>query len=68
MTCHILKRYEKWKDIAIYFGQDIDFYGGTDFKVLQLVYPTTKRIWPWARDAPESFRKWQPILARIGRA
>ena len=51
-----------------YFGQDIDFYGGTNFKVLQLIYPTTKGIWPWASDAPESFRKWQPILARIGRA
>jgi len=51
-----------------YFGQNIDFYGGTNFKVLQLIYPTTKGIWPWANDAPESFRKWQPILARMGRA
>lgn len=51
-----------------YFGQNIDFYGGTNFKVLQLIYPTTKGKWPWASDAPESFRQWQPILARIGRA
>jgi Domain of unknown function (DUF4262) len=51
-----------------YFGQDLDFYGGPNFKVLQLIYPTTKGVWPWAEDAPESFRQWQPILANIGRA
>jgi len=51
-----------------YFGQDIDFYGGLNFKVLQFIYPTTKGVWPWAEDAPESFRKWQPILAKVGRA
>jgi len=51
-----------------YFGQDIDFYSGPHFKVVQLIYPTTKGIWPWGADAPESFRRWQPILANIGRA
>ena len=51
-----------------YFGQDLDFYGGPNFKVLQLIYPTTKGVWPWAEGAPESFRTWQPILAKLGRA
>lgn len=51
-----------------YFGQSLDFYGGLSFEVLQLIYPTTNDVWPWAEDAPESFRKWQPILARAGRA
>ena len=49
-----------------YFGQNIDFYGGRDFEVLQVVYPTTKGIWPWAEDAPESFLQGQPVLAKVG--
>ena len=51
-----------------YFGQAIDFYGGRAFKVFQIIYPTTKGVWPWAEDAPKSFQEWQPILAKIGRA
>lgn len=51
-----------------YFGQAIDFYGGRDFKVVQIIYPTTKGIWPWAESAPKSFQAWQPILAKVGRA
>lgn len=51
-----------------YFGQDLNFYGGPKFSVLQIVYPTTKGVWPWAEDAAESFRQWQPILAGIERA
>jgi Domain of unknown function (DUF4262) len=27
-----------------YLGQAIDFYGGRDFKVVQIIYPTTKGI------------------------
>ena len=34
-----------------YFGQNIDFYDGRDFQVLQVIYPTTKGVWPWADDA-----------------
>lgn len=49
-----------------YFGQDIDFYGGRDFQVVQVIYPTTKGIWPWTVDAPESFLQWQPVLAKKG--
>lgn len=50
-----------------YFGQAIDFYGSSAFKVLQIIYPTTTGIWPWAENAPKSFQEWQPILAKIGR-
>lgn len=46
-----------------YFGQDIDFYGGLEFDVVQIIYPTTKGIWPWSPDAAESFKECQPILA-----
>jgi hypothetical protein len=51
-----------------YFGQNLDFYGGPKFNVLQIIYPTTKGVWPWAEDAAPSFRQWQPILAKVGRA
>jgi hypothetical protein len=49
---------------AVSFGQDIDFYGGRGFQVLQVIYPTTKGVWPWTEGAPESFLQWQPILAK----
>jgi hypothetical protein len=49
-----------------YFGQDIDFYGGRGFEVLQVIYPTTKGVWPWTDNAPESFLEWQPVLAKKG--
>ncbi|WP_304012173.1 DUF4262 domain-containing protein [Methyloversatilis discipulorum] len=47
-----------------YFGQDIDFYGGRNFQVLQVIYPTTQGVWPWTDGAPESFLQWQPLLAK----
>lgn len=49
-----------------YFGQNIDFYDGRDFQVLQVIYPTTKGVWPWTDDVPESFLHWQPVLAKKG--
>jgi Domain of unknown function (DUF4262) len=49
-----------------YFGQDIDFYGGRDFQVVQVIYPTTRGIWPWTDNAPASFLEWQPVLAKKG--
>lgn len=48
---------------AEYFGWNLWLYGGPNFDVLQLVYPTTDGIWPWQEDASEWFRKWQPILS-----
>ena|ERR1043165_1981952 len=49
-----------------YLGQAISFYGGVIFKVLQIVYPSTQGIWPWATEAPESFKAKQPILGSVG--
>jgi len=45
-----------------HFGWDIWFYDGPDFRIVQLVYPTTLGIWPWDSEADEWFRKWQPLL------
>lgn len=45
-----------------YFGYDIAFHKGTNFDVLQVVYPDTSGRWPWQPDASEGFRRWQPIL------
>lgn len=47
-----------------YFGQCLKFYGGPNFKVLQLVYPTTSGVWPWSGEASEYFRNRQPILSK----
>lgn len=47
-----------------YFGQNIDFYGGPQFDVVQIAYPTTKGVWPWEPEASESFLQLQPILAK----
>jgi hypothetical protein len=49
-----------------YFGQNIDFYGGREFDVVQIVYPTTTGVWPWAPEASDSFIQGQPILAKQG--
>lgn len=49
-----------------YLGQDIGFYGGRDFQAVQVIYPTTKGVWPWTNEAPESFLQWQPVLTNKG--
>ena len=48
-----------------YFGQNLDFYGGPKFKVMQVIWPTTKGVFPWAEDAPESFRRWQANFGQV---
>ena len=50
-----------------YFGHCLALYGGPNFRVLQLVYPTTAGVWPWSEQASENFRNRQPVLARAGR-
>jgi hypothetical protein len=50
-----------------YFGQNLRFYDGPNFEVLQLVYPTTDGVWPWSAEASEYFRNRQPILSPGGR-
>lgn len=46
-----------------YFGWGLWLYKGNNFKVLQLVYPSTSGIWPWDQNAPESFTWLQPLLS-----
>ncbi|TGQ17282.1 MULTISPECIES: DUF4262 domain-containing protein [unclassified Mesorhizobium] len=45
-----------------YFGWDIWFYDGPDFRIMQLIFPTTSGVWPWDAEADEWFRKRQPLL------
>ena len=45
-----------------YFGWDLWLYGGPNFEVLQLVYPTTSGEWPWQSSESDWFKKRQPIL------
>jgi len=45
-----------------YFGWNLWFYKGPDFRVLQLVYPTVEGVWPWEPAASEWFRRRQPLL------
>jgi hypothetical protein len=50
-----------------YFGWARWLYGGNDFEVLQLVYPTTSGVWPWSPDAPTLFLERQIILTESGK-
>jgi len=47
-----------------YFGWNLWLYGGPEFDVIQLVWPSTDGVWPWQIDAPASFRDWQPLLTK----
>ncbi|MEP1553226.1 MAG: DUF4262 domain-containing protein [Paraglaciecola sp.] len=40
-------------------------YKGTDYPVLQLVFPTVNGIWPWEKDASESFKSLQPSFQHV---
>jgi hypothetical protein len=46
-----------------YLGWDKWVYAGKDFRVLQIVYPSTDGIWPWEPGASEWFRERQPLLS-----
>jgi len=50
-----------------YFGWDIWLYKGTNFEVIQFVYPSTSGIWPWDNESTEWFKNWQPILTENGK-
>ena len=45
-----------------YFGWNIWLYKGKNFRVLQLIYPTTDGVWSWEAAASEYFLKRQPLL------
>jgi len=40
------------------------FYKGSDYSVVQLIYPTTTGVWPWQKAASEWFKANQPMLGR----
>jgi len=50
-----------------YFGSAFLLYPNGDFPAVQLVVPTPQGQWPWAANAPEGFRRWQPILTETGK-
>ena len=45
-----------------YFGWGLWYNNGDNFKMLQLVYPSTSGVWPWDEGAPEDFTWFQPLL------
>jgi len=45
-----------------YLGWNLWFYKGPEFRVLQLVYPTTSGTWPNEPGASEWFNNWQVML------
>ena len=38
-------------------------YGGTEYPVLQLIYPDRQHRWPWDASVEVGFRENQPVLA-----
>jgi len=45
-----------------YFGWGRWLYEGDDFRVLQLIWPSTKGVWPWDKDAPTDYTYFIPLL------
>ena len=41
------------------------YYGEAPFEVVQLIYPSTKGIWPWEDAATEWFKNNQPLLCQL---
>jgi hypothetical protein len=37
---------------------------GTNYRVFQIVYPSTANVYPWEPDAPDAFKQWQPMLGK----
>ena len=49
-----------------YFGWGMWLHDGNDFDVLQMVWPTTDGVWPWAEEKSEFYQWAQPILTESG--
>jgi len=45
-----------------YLGWGRWYNKGDDFKMLQMIYPTTSNTWPWDKNAPENISQLQPLL------
>ena len=55
------KEVEK-KHYSEYFGWGSWLYGNDNFKVLQLIYPSTFGVWPWDENAPNDYTWFIPQL------
>jgi hypothetical protein len=49
-----------------YFGYAVWYYKGYNFKMRQLVWPSTSGIYPYSGIGPNFFEGWQPILTYDG--
>jgi len=45
-----------------YVGTARWFYGGNDFPLYQIVWPSKDGCFPWNERASASFKQWQPVL------
>jgi hypothetical protein len=41
------------------------YYDGRHYSVVQLIFPSTKGVWPWNKSASKGFVKNQPMLGRL---
>lgn len=53
------------KNYDEYLGLAIDYYEGKDFPVMQIIWPTPSNMYPFDKDAPDGFKKWQPVLGKM---
>ncbi|MBY5991735.1 DUF4262 domain-containing protein [Ferrimonas balearica] len=49
-----------------YLGWGLWLHKGDDFKVLQLIWPTTNGQWPWDKPISKFYEWAQPILSASG--
>jgi hypothetical protein len=61
--CYITDVYKSNYDS--YVGQAQSFYLGSDFPLIQCIYPTIKGIYPWEENWPENLKELQPVLGPI---
>ena len=47
-----------------YVGQAIDYYKEKKFPLIQIIWPTPSNMYPFDKDAPDGFKKWQPVLGK----
>lgn len=41
------------------------YYKEQPYAVVQIIYPTTRGVWPWNKSASEPFKQNQPMLGRV---
>jgi len=44
----------------------VSHYDNKEFKLLQLIWPSTNGVWPWDEDAPDFYQWSQPLLNKTG--